>query len=77
MAITSPVWTSSTMPVADFALNAIIALPSSLSIAACTRLSIDRLTGVPRVEGLVSWSSKARSIPARPMIRLSSPVGPI
>ena len=50
MAMTSPVWMSSTIPAAPIALNLVIAAPSSVSITPWTRASIDKATGVPRAE---------------------------
>jgi len=66
IAITSPVLTSRITPAAPCAWNAVIALPSSLSSAACTRESIDSATGSRRRAGSVSRASSAFSIPATP-----------
>ena len=57
IAMTSPVCTSSTTPVAPRAWKPTIAWPSSLSIAACTRESIDSASGWPRLAGSTSCAS--------------------
>ena len=66
MATTSPVFTSSTMPPPARAWKVFIARPSSLSIAAWTRVSIESATGWPAWAGFSRRSSSTRSMPLMP-----------